>query len=212
MQVMIHCSAVQTHYLHTGCLLVGWTDERGCIWWLVYTYFRKLCACTALPTRGGHYSLKWGNFHYHFVRGHNIHIVPRTIFTGKYSELCGAVWSWEDLNIMGQKQAGFIRQGESLWWNEVWTGCPYSQLDWTGLDWTGLTFDGILGVLRELNYNIMEELSAFFATEASTTATNYSNAHMEHCNHANFQLQVAGSRKAFSRQMTSVPCLLINNS
>ena len=50
------------------------------------------------------------------------------------------------------------------------------------------------------------ELRAFLVSQASTTATNYNNAHMEHCNRANFQ--VAGSRKAFSRQSY----LLINNS
>ena len=46
------------------------------------------------------------------------------------------------------------------------------------------------------------ELSTFLVSEASTTATNYNNAHMEHCNRANFQ--VANSRKAFSCQVTCV--------
>ena len=46
------------------------------------------------------------------------------------------------------------------------------------------------------------ELRAFLVSQASTTATNYNNAHMEHCNRANFQ--VAGSRKAFSRQAACV--------
>ena len=88
-----------------------------------------------------------------------------------------------------------------------WTG----PLDWTtGLDyWTGLDWP-ILGVLRELNYDYGGGVECFFASEASTTATNYSDAHMEDCNHANFQLRwVAGSWKAFSRQMSY---LLINNS
>ena len=35
-----------------------------------------------------------------------------------------------------------------------------------------------------------------FGSEASTTSTNYNNAYMEHCSHANFQ--VADSGKAFS--------------
>ena len=43
---------------------------------------------------------------------------------------------------------------------------------------------------------------AFFVSEASTTAINYNNPHMEHCNCANFQ--VADSRKAFSRQAACV--------
>ena len=46
------------------------------------------------------------------------------------------------------------------------------------------------------------ELSTFLVSEASTTATNYNNAHMEHCNRANFQ--VADSRKLFSRQAACV--------
>ena len=46
------------------------------------------------------------------------------------------------------------------------------------------------------------ELSTFLVSEASTTATNYNNAHIEHCNRANFQ--VADSRKAFSRQAACV--------
>ena len=45
------------------------------------------------------------------------------------------------------------------------------------------------------------ELSAFLVSEGSTMATNY-NAHMEHCNHANFQ--VADLRKAFSCQAACV--------
>ena len=28
----------------------------------------------------------------------------------------------------------------------------------------------------------------FLISEVGTTATNYNNAHMEHCNHANFQM------------------------
>ena len=32
------------------------------------------------------------------------------------------------------------------------------------------------------------ELSTFLVSEASTTATNYNNALMEHCNCANFQV------------------------
>ena len=46
------------------------------------------------------------------------------------------------------------------------------------------------------------ELRAFLVSQASTTATNYNNAHIEHCNGANFQ--VADSRKAFSRQAACV--------
>ena len=46
------------------------------------------------------------------------------------------------------------------------------------------------------------ELNVFLVSEASTTATNYNSAHMEHCNRANFQ--VADSRKAFSRQATCI--------
>ena len=46
------------------------------------------------------------------------------------------------------------------------------------------------------------ELSAFLFSEASKTATDYNNAHMEHCNCANFQ--VANSKKAFSHQAACV--------
>ena len=46
------------------------------------------------------------------------------------------------------------------------------------------------------------ELSTFLVSEANTMATNYNNAHMEHCNHANFH--VADSRKAFSRWVACV--------
>ena len=46
------------------------------------------------------------------------------------------------------------------------------------------------------------KLSAFLVSEASTMATNYDNAHMEHYNCANFQ--VADSRKAFSCQAARV--------
>ena len=49
------------------------------------------------------------------------------------------------------------------------------------------------------------KLSAFLVSEASTMATNYNNARMEHCNRANFQ--VADSRKAFSRQL-QVACVV----
>ena len=52
------------------------------------------------------------------------------------------------------------------------------------------------------------KLSAFLVSEASTMATNYNNAHMEHCNRANFQ--VADSRKVHARRLVSY--LLINNS
>ena len=52
------------------------------------------------------------------------------------------------------------------------------------------------------------ELSVFLVSEASTTATNYNNVHMEHCNRANFQ--VADSRKVHARRLVSY--LLINNS
>ena len=75
-------------------------------------------------------------------------------------------------------------------------------IHWTGpLDWTGLLdrpFDLILGVASKL----IMELSGFLFSEASKTATDYNNAHMEHCNCANFQ--VANSKKAFSHQAACV--------
>ena len=46
------------------------------------------------------------------------------------------------------------------------------------------------------------ELSTFLVSEASTMATNYNNAHMKHCNRANFQ--VTDSREVFLRQTACV--------
>ena len=67
----------------------------------------------------------------------------------------------------------------------------------TGLDyWTELTFDLILDGLCKLNNNHNMDLSTFLVSEASTTTTNYNNAHMGYCNRANFQM--ADKRKAFS--------------
>ena len=81
-----------------------------------------------------------------------------------------------------------------LVWVSVFAGLDH----WSGLlDWTtGLTFDWILGILCKLIHNSYYKVEHFFVSEASTAATNYNNAHMEHCSRVNFQ--VANLRKAFS--------------
>ena len=87
-----------------------------------------------------------------------------------------------------------VVQVQPLVWVSVFAGLDH----WTGpLDWTtGLTFDRILGILCKLFHNSYYGVERFFVSEASTAATNYNNAHMEHCSCVNFQ--VANLRKAFS--------------